>query len=114
MTEEAPDTLRQSGQCGGAVVQPWYRNRLPPLTRWTWRLAAPPHGPGVSVSRLLPITARPCSTRPPRAQTPYADGLVATRRAGGQPDTRGAVESRGLQRGQGTPLGAMSWQASLG
>jgi Putative transposase/Transposase zinc-binding domain len=49
----------------------------------------------------------------PRYQTPSDDGLVAKRRAGGQPEKMGYGESRCLQCGPGTPLVAMRCQASL-
>jgi hypothetical protein len=49
----------------------------------------------------------------PRSQTPYDDGLVAKRLAGGHPDKIGYLAYRWLHCGQGKPLVAMSCQSSL-
>jgi hypothetical protein len=93
------------------VVQPRHRNNPHPLTRWTWRLAAPArHGRVFQQSFAAHWTT--LQHAPPRYQTPYYDGLVAKRRACGQPDTMGYGEYRGLQGGQGTPVVAMSCPSS--
>jgi hypothetical protein len=49
----------------------------------------------------------------PRYQTPYDDGLVAKRRAGGHPEKIGDSEYRCLHGGQGTHRVAMSCKSSL-
>ena len=83
-----------------------------PLTRWTRMLTAPSRAWSV----FQQICADHCEAfqhAHPRSQTPYADGLVAKRRAGGHPEKIGDSEYRCLHGGQGTHRVAMSCKSSL-
>jgi hypothetical protein len=112
MVEEAPCTLRQSGQRGGDVVQPRHRNNPNPLTRWTWMLAAPSRNWSV-FQQIFADHWEAFQHAHPRYQTPYYAGLVAKMLACGRPDKMGYVEYRCLQCGQGTHVVAMSCKSSL-
>src|SRR6266853_582804 len=112
MMEEAPYTLRKSGQRGGAVVQPRYRNNPNSLTRWTWMLAVPARHWSV-FQQIFADHWKAFQHAHPRYQTPYYDGLVAKMLACGNPHQMGYVEYRCLHCGQGKHVVAMSCKSSL-
>jgi len=92
--------------------QPLHRNQLMTLTRCT-PMRPPPSGDWSVFTQICADHWDPFQRAHPRYQTSYANGLVATMLAWGNPDKMGSMEYRCLHCGQGKPLVAMRCQSSL-